>query len=456
MFCRVAQWIGAICLAGAVAAAQAAPVLMISIDGMKPEYVTKADEHGLKLPTLRAMLREGAHAEGVVGVWPTVTYPSHTTLLTGVTPAEHGIATNLQFDPLQSHGGAWFWYANEIKVPTLWTAAHKAGLRTASIGWPVSVGARDVDDLIPEFWRYWGQQPDPEDRNLMAALAKPVTLFDELAPEAGAYMMGNETTVAGDEIKTRYALAELRRNKPALMTLHLSSLDDAEHEHGPFSAEANATLEAIDAMVARLAAAERANDPAAVVVIVSDHGFEKITHAVNLAIPFLKAGLVEAEMKPESKTPQIKSWKAEPWMSGGMAAVMVKDPADAATMGRVRALLAELKSDPASGVAEVLNKEELARRGGFAGAEFLIVLKPGYYTGTAFTGDLVTEIKGTHGSHGFAPTDEAMRASFFVTGTGIAAGRDLGVVDMRRIAPTVAGLLGVALPTAKGDPLAVK
>lgn len=455
MLRRVAKWMGAICL-GCAVAAQAAPVLMISIDGMKPEYVTKAAEHGLKLPALRAMLREGTHAEGVVGVWPTVTYPSHTTLITGVAPAEHGIATNLQFDPLQSHGGAWYWYASEIKVPTLWTVAHKAGLRTASIGWPVSVGARDVDDLIPEFWRYWGQQPDPEDRNLMAALAKPTALFDELSPEAGPYMMGNETTVAGDEAKTRYALAELRLHKPGLMTLHLSSLDEAEHEHGPFSAEADATIEAIDAMVARLTAAARANDPAAVVVIVSDHGFEQITHAVNLIIPFLKAGLVEVEMKPEGKTPQIKSWKAEPWMSGGMAAVMVKDPADAAAIDRVRALLAELKSDPASGVAEVLDKKGIAQRGGFSEAEFLIVLKPGYYTGTAFIGDLVTEIKGTRGSHGFAPTDAEMRSSFFVTGTGIAAGRDLGVVDMRRIAPTVAGLLGVGLPTAKADPLAVK
>ena len=67
--------------------------------------------------------------------------PSHTTLITGVWPAEHGIYNNHEFDPFQRYFEAWNWYASQIRVPTLWQAAHKAGLRTASIGWPVSVGA---------------------------------------------------------------------------------------------------------------------------------------------------------------------------------------------------------------------------------------------------------------------------------------------------------------------------
>src|SRR5262245_14387024 len=80
--------------------AEAAPVLLISLDGMRPDYVTHADEHKLKIPTLRRFMREGAYAEGVIGVAPTMTYPSHTTLVTGVSPAEHGIATNGPFDPM--------------------------------------------------------------------------------------------------------------------------------------------------------------------------------------------------------------------------------------------------------------------------------------------------------------------------------------------------------------------
>src|SRR5580704_19220185 len=78
-------------------AASAAPVLMISIDGLKPEYITHADEHGLKIPTLRRFVAEGAYADGVIGVMPTVTYPSHTTLVTGVWPSDHGIDANVTF-----------------------------------------------------------------------------------------------------------------------------------------------------------------------------------------------------------------------------------------------------------------------------------------------------------------------------------------------------------------------
>src|SRR5580704_1638767 len=69
-----------------------APLLVvISVDGLRPDYVTQADAHGAKIPNLRRFLKEGTYADGVQGVVPTVTYPSHTTLMTGVWPAKHGI-----------------------------------------------------------------------------------------------------------------------------------------------------------------------------------------------------------------------------------------------------------------------------------------------------------------------------------------------------------------------------
>ena len=183
----------------------AAPVLMISVDGMKPEYVTQADAYGLRIPFLRSLMRDGTYADGVIGVWPTVTYPSHTTLLTGVAPAEHGIYANTEFDPMRKLDGAWYWYASEIRVPTLWGAAHAAGLRTASVGWPVSVGAASIDFLIPEYWRGTspGDTAGPSDRELIAALSRPDNLLDSMQRSIGPYMMGLETTVEGDEIKTR-------------------------------------------------------------------------------------------------------------------------------------------------------------------------------------------------------------------------------------------------------------
>ncbi|HEV2763582.1 MAG TPA: alkaline phosphatase family protein, partial [Pyrinomonadaceae bacterium] len=71
--------------------ATARRALVVSLDGLDARYLRRADEFGLKIPTLRRLMREGVWAEGVVGVYPTVTYPSHTTLVTGARPARHGI-----------------------------------------------------------------------------------------------------------------------------------------------------------------------------------------------------------------------------------------------------------------------------------------------------------------------------------------------------------------------------
>jgi predicted AlkP superfamily pyrophosphatase or phosphodiesterase len=453
-----ARWCAAVFLLIGAAGALAAPVVMISVDGMKPEYVTEADAHGLDVPYLRSLMRDGVYASGVTGVWPTVTYPSHTTLVTGVPPAEHGIYANTQFDPDGAFDGAWNWYGNQIRVPTLWQAAHLAGLRTASVGWPASVSARGIDFLIPEYWRgpYPGSTAGPTDRELIAALSRPDEMLDEMQQRLGPYMMGNELTEQGDEIKTRYAIDILRRHRPAFMTLHLSSLDETEHETGPFSAEADRDLEAIDGMLSRIAAAAHEVNPATVIVIVSDHGFVKLTHHVNLTIPFVKAGLIQMSGDAGSEDRTVTGWKAQMWTAGGMAAVMLHDPNDAQTIQQAGALLSGLAADPNSGIAEVLDQAEIKRRGGFPDAAFLVLLKPGYYAGDDETGELVTPIDGSRGGHGFSPEFPEMRSSFFMEGAGIAHHRDLGLIDMLQIAPTVAAVLHVKMPTATAKPLAVR
>jgi predicted AlkP superfamily pyrophosphatase or phosphodiesterase len=160
-------------------------------------------------------------------------------------------------------------------------------------------------------------------------------------------------------------------------------------------------------------------------------------------------------VNPTTKAPVVNSWKAEPWMAGGMAAIMLHDPNDQATERQVKTMLDGLAADPANGIEAILDRDAIKKRGGFPDATFLVVLKPGYYTGNALTGDLVTPIPGHRGSHGFSPEDPEMRSSFFAVGGGIAHHRDLGLVDMRQIAPTVAGILHVRMPTAKATPLHV-
>jgi predicted AlkP superfamily pyrophosphatase or phosphodiesterase len=434
------------CLCAAYAHART--VLLVSIDGLRPDYVTKADEHGLKVPNLRRMMKEGTYAEGVAGVTPTVTYPSHTTLITGVWPAQHGIYANTTFDPEQKNQQGWYWYSEDIKVTTLWDAARAAGLTTASVNWPVSVGAK-INYLIPEVWR----TGLADDQKLMRALATP-GLLSGLESELGSYTGPLQADLAGDRVRAKFAIALLNKYKPNFMTVHLSSLDHIEHETGPFSSEANALLEGIDELIGQLQAAVLAADPEAVICVVSDHGFSRVTHRLNLAADFAKEGLIKLAPAEAQSVPKIQSWEAMPWISGGAVAIVLKNPNDEALRKKTEDLLQRLAADPANGINRIVGREELARMGGYPTASFVVDLKLDFQAESDFTkpAHRTTKVGGTHG---YLPEHPELRASFFIMGSAIGKSRDLGLIDMRQIAPTLAGLLGLTLPAAQARPLNV-
>src|SRR4030095_13098093 len=125
-----------ICLAAPLVALgrERPPLVLISIDGLRPR-----DVFDTGLPHLGRLLAEGTRAT-VKSIAPALTYPAHTTLVTGVSPERHGILQNKPFDPLGRTADGWYWYAEDIRVPTLWDAAARAGLATASVDWPVTVG----------------------------------------------------------------------------------------------------------------------------------------------------------------------------------------------------------------------------------------------------------------------------------------------------------------------------
>jgi predicted AlkP superfamily pyrophosphatase or phosphodiesterase len=418
------------------------PVILISIDGLKPEYVLDADAHGLKIPNLRRFLKEGAYSTGVHGVVPTVTYPSHTTILTGVSPAKHGIYANTTFDPLHKNQGGWYWYAEDIKVPTLWDAAADAHLTTANVHWPVSVAARITWNL-PQYWR----TGTSDDRKLLRVLATP-GLLDALEKDLGPYADGIKEDIDGDENRAKFAARLLELKHPDFATIYLTALDTEEHASGPFSSESNATLERIDAALGGiLASVKRVYGDRAVVCVVSDHGFVLTDRALNLGVAFRKAGLIEFDAKDN-----IKSWKAMIWEAGGSTAIVLRDKNDAVTKAKVAELLAKLAANPANGIDRVVPEAELHARGGFPDAAFVVALRPGFLTGENVSGDLVTPTK-TKGMHGYWPDLPAMNSSFFIMGPGIPAARSLGAIDMRAIAPTLARYLGLSLPVAEAAPL---
>jgi predicted AlkP superfamily pyrophosphatase or phosphodiesterase len=419
-----------------------APVVLISIDGLKPEYLLEADARGLKIPALRSLLARGAHARGVIGVVPTVTYPSHATLVTGAAPARHGVITNNTFDPLKINQDGWYWYAGDIKVPTLWDAATDAGLTTANVHWPVTVGARITWNL-PQYWRTGHE----DDRKIVRLFSTP-GLYDEMERAVGArYADGIDESIAGDELRGRFAARLLEAKRPDLMLAYFTALDHEEHASGPFSAQSQATLERIDAIVgAMIAAADRAYGGRAVIAVVSDHGFQRTDKALNIAVALRTAGLLEYESASSDKL--SKPWKVATWPGGGSLALVLRDPADGKTREALGALLRQLALDPANGVDRVLDEPALRARGGFPGATFLVNLREGFTFGSASRGPLVSDVS-PGGMHGYLPDSPLMRASFLVAGPDIAAGRDLGDVDQRAIAPTLAQFLGVTLRGAE-------
>jgi len=427
--------------------AQQAPeplLVMISVDGMRPDYVTEADAHGAKVPNLRRIMREGAFADGVQGVIPTVTYPSHTTLVTGVWPVKHGIYSNAVFDPLQKNAEGWYWYSEDLRAETLWDAARKAGRKTASIQWPVTVGAKNIDWLIPEIWR----AGTPEDAKLLRALCTP-GLLAEISPKLGDYRGGFDSTSEADALRGKYAEWILENKRPSILTLHLLGLDHEEHDSGPFSAESIAVLEKLDAVIGSLReTAERASRGHAYVAIVSDHGFAKVESQLNLFVAFLEAKLFTLNDKGK-----IADWKAVPWETGGSAAIMLKDPNDQATFIAVRDLLNKLAADSANGIDRVLTADELHERGGYPNVSFFIGLKPGWKTVASVTGPVASKTPHTMGTHGELPDLPDLRSSFFLVGPGVPAGKHLGLIDMRSIAPTLAHAVGLSLPSADGKNL---
>ncbi len=127
---------------------------------------------------------------------------------------------------------------------------------------------------------------------------------------------------------------------------------------------------------------------------------------------------------------------------------MLKDPSDPVLIAKVRAVLEKAKADPNNGIETILDHNEILKRGGFPDATFLVDYKDGYDPGGAFAGAVVQDAPST-GMHGYLPSRPAMRSAFMIKGEGIAQGLDLGVIDMRQIAPTLAGLLKIDLPAAK-------
>lgn len=406
-------------------------LVLISIDGLSPRSI---EDSTLALPHLKALRERGAWAEGVQGIFPTRTYPMHTTLITGAPPRVHGILANKVPDPEGRSAEAWYWYASDIRVPNLLSEAYRAGRITAAVGWPVTVGI-ELDAVVPEFWRTGSSHPS--DLKLLEALSSP-GLFRELEEASGRKL----TYPVTDRDRTDMAIHLLRTRKPHLLALHWIDHDFAQHAHGPGSPEARQALEALDRELGRLleAARELGLERDTLVAIVSDHGFLPVREEVRPNVKLREAGFLEVDASGK-----VKSWQAHFQAEGGAALLQIHPSADPSVLSAVRQLFEREAARPGSPIRAVLTAPEIAALGGDPGAYPLALdAREGFLFSSSAAGPFVGPTS-RRGDHGHAPVRPELEATLILAGPGLARTGSLGTVPATRIAPTLARWLGIAL-----------
>lgn len=419
-------------LAAAQAPASAQPadhVVLISIDGLRPEFYL---EPGRPAPMLRHMAAQGVSAEGVRAAFPSSTYPSHTTIITGAWPARHGIYFNR--DP---ESGAWTFFHDSIRVETLWAAVARTGGGVANVGWPVSVGApADFNVVISGALQSSGLSADP-----VRDLTAPAGLFAELEREATGRLDVNRDLSnrnAGKEARVAQMAAYLvAQHRPRLLTVALQATDAHQHAFGREHLEVDLALAAADHAIARIVQAYREAGilERTAFVISGDHGFSDLHTRLNP-----NRWLADAGLAGHAGRPRFVS-------SGGSAYLFVSGPQAAAAEAAVREVLAAQPA-PVRALFRVVERDELDALGAHPAPPLALGAAAGVVFGEAADAEPVTAASG--GAHGHDADVPGMKTGFVAWGAGIRPGLRVATMDLTDVAPLVAALLGLDFAAPDG------
>jgi predicted AlkP superfamily pyrophosphatase or phosphodiesterase len=224
------------------AAAQAKPYLiLVSLDGFRYDYARK-----YSAPNIVALGQRGASApEGMIPAYPSVTFPNHYTLVTGLYPEHHGIVANAFYDPARKQIYSYRDPAAEVDGTwyggtPLWVLAEQQGMRSACFFWPGSEA--DIQGVRPTYYMKYDQKY-PNDQRVDQVLA-----WLKLPAE----------------------------QRPHFITLYMSDVDGAGHSHGPDSPEVADAVTRVDKEIGRLAAGVAELKLPVNIVVLADHGMVKV------------------------------------------------------------------------------------------------------------------------------------------------------------------------------------
>jgi alkaline phosphatase D len=216
-------------------------VILVSLDGFRYDYTQKYDAKNLA-----ALGARGASApDGMLPAYPSITFPNHYTIVTGLYPEHHGIVGNAFYDPVRKQvysyrdpqaEGDGTWYGGT----PLWVLAEQQGMRAACFFWPGSEG--DIQGMRPSYYMKYDSKY-PNDKRV-----DQVLVWLQLPPE----------------------------QRPHFITLYFSDTDSAGHAHGPDSPEEAAAVHEVDAEIGRLETGlAKLNLPVDLIVL-ADHGMIKV------------------------------------------------------------------------------------------------------------------------------------------------------------------------------------
>lgn len=413
-------------------------VVLMTIDGFPARALS---DPRLPMPTLRRMIAEGAHADAMIPINPTVTWPNHTTLITGVDASVHHVMANGEIEfPTPGEGPVvkpWVPKDELVNARTLYDALAEKGMTTGQVDWVAIYGAKNVR------WQF-GEKPEVSSAIAQDLVAKGLITQDQVEH------FNSSSPAWHDEIWTDAAIDILTHHTPNLLLFHLLQTDTLQHEYGALSPAAYAAYAYADMCLERLVESARATGllDRITFVIASDHGFGNVKHAIRPNVVLAQRNVL---------TKQDGKFAGGAWFlaEGGEASLYVRDPALRAK------LVPELKTYFTSlpGVEGAFTNEEARALGLPAegttdqAPDLYLTAKPDFAFWGGEDGPLTQDVSPVAGSHAYSNTDPEMQALFVASGSHIRAGVDLGTIQNLRVAPTIAKLLGVSLPAAKEQPL---
>jgi len=400
-------------------------VIVVTIDGFRPDFYLDSSWH---TPHLKQLMHDGTYAYGVNSVLPSITYPSHTTIVTGVQPAKHGVYYNNMFNP--SGKSEPYWYDTSIHAPTLWSALHKQGRKVAALLWPVSAGA-PVDYNIPDI----GSLGD----SVRNAYSKPAGFVDEL--KQNIFNGASKIEYGKDENVAKIAAYVIQKDAPALITVHFFSVDHAEHTVGRTGTMVEEAIADADSGVAIILDAIKNKGIAdnTVLIVTGDHGFKNVTTVFSPNVLLAQAGLIE-----DAKN---NKWRAMFNAAGGSTFLYLKDKNDNATLHKVVSIL-QSQPDSIKKYFRIIDKKKIESIGGNPEVALCLTGENGAAFSNASSGELTKPGKG--GTHGFFPDTREIQTGFIAYGPVIRKGKMIHEMNLRDIAPLVAKLLNISFTTAAG------